>query len=70
MPFFDNFYPFIKENFNKNYDKLLEFANKKNEEIKGEVKNYNTGFYQMNINVDYNKVIKKLNESKDISQIL
>ena len=70
MPFFDNFYPFIKENFNKNYDKLLEFANKKNEEIKGEVKNYKTGFYQMNINVDYNKVIKKLNESTDISQIL
>jgi hypothetical protein len=29
MPFFYNFYPFIKDNFIKNYDKLLEIANKK-----------------------------------------
>jgi hypothetical protein len=70
MPFFEHFYPFIKENFIKNYDALLEFAEKKNLEFNGEVKNYKTGFYSMNINVDYNKVIEKLKESKIISQIL
>ena len=30
MPFFENFYPFVKSNFLKNYYKLLEFAEKKN----------------------------------------
>jgi hypothetical protein len=70
MPFFEPFYHFIKENFNKNYDKLLEFAEKKNLEFNGEVKNYKTGFYSMNINVDYNKVIEKLDYAKNISQIL
>ena len=33
MPFFENFYPFVKENFFKNYDKILEFAEKKNNEM-------------------------------------
>jgi len=70
MPFFDNFYHFIKENFIKNYDKLLEFAEKKNIEFNNEVKNYKTGFYSMNVTIDYNKIIEKLKESKIISQIL
>ena len=70
MPFFDHFYPFIKENFNKNYEKLLEIATKKNIEFKGEVVNYRTGYYSMNINVDYNKVIEKLKESNNISNII
>ena len=69
-PFFDNFYHFIKENFNKNYDKLLEFAENKNALLKSEVKNYKTGFYSMNVTVDYNKVIQKLKETKLIAQIL
>ena len=70
MPFFDHFYPFIKENFNKNYEKLLEIATKKNIEFKGEVVNFRTGYYSMNINVDYNKVIEKLKESNNISNII
>jgi hypothetical protein len=70
MPFFQHFYPFIKDNFNKNYDNLIQFAEKKNSEFNGEVKNFKTGFYGMNINVDYNKVIEKLKESKTILQIL
>lgn len=70
MPFFDNFYPFIKANFYKNYDKLIEFAEKKNIELNTEIKNYKTGFYNMNVNIDYNKVIEKLKETKNISQIL
>ena len=70
MPFFENFYHFIRENFNKNYDKLLEFAEKKNALLKDEAKTYKTSFYSMTVNVDYNKVIQKLKETKQISQIM
>jgi len=70
MPFFENFYPFIKENFNKNFDNFIEFAEKKNIEFKNQTINFKTGFYGMNVNIDYNKVIEKLNETKNISQIL
>ena len=64
MPFFDNFYPFIKENFLKNYDKLIEFAENKNTEFKLSANTLRTGIYSMKISVDYNKVIEKLKESK------
>lgn len=64
LPFFENFYPFIKENFIRNYDKLLEFSDKKNKDFHMEITNFKTGFYSMNINVDYNKVIKRLNNIK------
>jgi len=70
VPFFEDFYHFIKENFIKNYDKLLEFAEKKNIEFNKEAKNYKTGFYCMNVNVDYNKLIEKLQKTKNASQIL
>ena len=69
LPFFDHFYPFIKENFIKNYDKLLEFAEKKNIELNNEAKNFRTNYYSMNINVDYNKIIDKLKSSKNIIEI-
>ena len=70
MPFFDHFYTFIKENFNKNYEKLLEIATKKNIEFKNQVVNFRTSYYSMNINVDYNKVIEKLKEANNISKIM
>jgi ubiquitin-conjugating enzyme E2 Z len=70
MPFFENFYPFIKENFIKNYEKLLEIANKKNEEFKNQVVNFKTGYYSMNVNVDYNKVIQRLKSCKEIVEIM
>lgn len=70
MPFFDNFYPFIKENFKKNVDQLIELAEKKNAEFDNEIVNFKTGFYSMNILVDYQKVIDKLNESKIICEIM
>ena len=66
LPFFDYFYPFVKENFNKNFDNLLEFAEKKNTQFNSEAKSFKTGFYTMNVIVDYNKIIKKLNETKSI----
>jgi ubiquitin-conjugating enzyme E2 Z len=63
LPFFDPFYSFIKENFNKNYEKLLEIANRKNIDLKSQIVNFKTGFYKMNVNVDYNKLIGKITET-------
>lgn len=67
MPFFDNFYPFVKENFIKNYDKLVEFAEKKNCDFKNTVVNFKTSFYSMNVNVDYNKALLRLRSAKGIT---
>lgn len=64
MPFFDYFYLVVKENFMKNYDSLIKFAEKKNIEFNGQAKDFKTSFYGMKINVDYNKVIDKLNYAK------
>ena len=64
LPFFENFYPFIRENFIKNFDKLLEFAEKKNNEFNMKSKTFKTGFYTMNVTVYYNKLIQRLNEIK------
>jgi ubiquitin-conjugating enzyme E2 Z len=70
MPFFENFYPFIKENFIKNYDKLLEFAEKKNIEFEATSKEFRTAFYGMKVNVNYNKVIEKLKDTKSFIEIM
>ena len=69
-PFFENFYPFIKENFIKNYDKLLEIANKKDQEHNGVSLQLRTGFYGMNVNINYKKIIEKIRESKLIAEIM
>ena len=69
MPFFDNFYPFIKENFNKNYDKLLELAQNRLSEKFKENKVLTTGFYNMNVNIDYKYLISKLQQTKLISEL-
>jgi hypothetical protein len=68
MPFFDYFYPFIRENFNKNYDKLIEFAEKK---LATDFKNpttLRTGFYSMYITINYEKVLNRLKEAKEFIQ--
>ena len=70
MSFFENFYPFIKENFHKNYDKVIEFAEKKNIEFELQSKEFRTGFYNLRVNIDYNKVIEKLKLSKQMSEIM
>lgn len=70
QPFFDNFYLFIKENFNKNYDKLLEFAEKKLAVPEVQGKNFRTGFYNLNVNINYDDIILKLNEAKQMSEVL
>jgi ubiquitin-conjugating enzyme E2 Z len=64
LQFFEYFYPFIKENFNKNYKNLLLIAeNKYNNEFK-ESRFVKTGMYTMNVNINYEKVIQKLKEAK------
>jgi ubiquitin-conjugating enzyme E2 Z len=70
MPFFELFYTFAKENFIKNYDALLAFAEKKLLEEYKEAKVLSTGFYNMNINIDYQKVVEKLKETYAMSKIL
>ena len=70
LPFFENFYPYVKEHFNKNYDKLLEFAQKKSEDVNFENKIFITGFYTMRVHVQYSDVILKLHEAKQISEVL
>lgn len=69
-PFFDNFYPYVKENFNRNYDKLLEFAEKKMADVNVENNVFKTGFYNMNVRIQYHDIIVKLNESKHMTQVL
>lgn len=61
LDFFDNFYPYIKEKFLENYDKLLEFA-KNNSQFKP--CNITTSYYQLNVYVNYKYIIDKLNDCK------
>lgn len=70
MPFFENFYPVVKENFIKNYDALMEFCEKQNIEFNAEPKTFNTMFYHMCVHVDYTKLILKLKESKELIAIM
>jgi ubiquitin-protein ligase len=70
MPFFDNFYPFVKENFNKNYDKLLEFAQNCSSEKFSQNKVLSTGFYNMNVTIDYKYIISKLQQTKQVFELL
>ena len=67
LPFFEIFYPIVKENFNKNYDTFIEFANKKLEKYKEPVV-FRTGFYSMNVLVDYSIIIEKLKSTRDLIQ--
>jgi len=62
LPFFENFDSFVKENFKKNYQQMLDFAINNNELLNGKEMNYKTGFYNMNVNVNYEKIITKLKE--------
>jgi hypothetical protein len=70
QPFFENFYPFVKENFNNNYDKLMEFACKKLSEKFNKSMILTTGFYNMNVTIDYQYIIDKLQETKQIVELL
>jgi len=64
LPFFESFYHIIKENFLKNYDELLQISERKNTAFENNEKNFRTGYYNMNININYNIVIERLKEAK------
>lgn len=60
MPFFEDFFIFVKENFIKNIDKLIEFSEKKNVQFNENKEEFKTGFYSMKVSVDYKKMNEKL----------
>jgi ubiquitin-conjugating enzyme E2 Z len=68
LPFFDIFYPFVIENFNKNFDKTIEFVQNKVKEFDNNKKTFMTGFYCMNVEIDYNNLLNKLNITKEKSE--
>jgi ubiquitin-conjugating enzyme E2 Z len=70
LPFFDNFYTFIIENFNKNYNKILEIAQKNlNDKFKQHT-TLTTGFYSLKVLINYEHIISKLKHTKERIQIL
>jgi ubiquitin-conjugating enzyme E2 Z len=76
LPFFDNFYIYIKEIFNKNYEKITEFVENKIKEYDEVKKNKNykifltTGYYSMNVEIDYIYILDKLKENKKIIEFM
>ena len=70
LPFFENFFPYVKENFLKNFDKLLQFAEKKNSEFNREEKLFSTRYYNMRISANYGSIIQQLKETRQIAKIM
>jgi len=64
MPFFENFYDVIKETFVKNYDKLIEIIEKKNNTYNNESKLVKTGFYSMIVDINYHYLLLKIKTLK------
>ena len=70
MNFFNSFYPYVKENFIKNYDKLIKYAEDKANNCFKTQEIITTGYYSMKVCIDYQKVIQKLKESRDFVEIM
>jgi ubiquitin-protein ligase len=76
LPFFDNFYFYVKENFNKNYEQITEFVVnkiKQHDESKKNIsdsKILSTSFYGMNVEIDYKYLLDKLKQTKQIIEIM
>jgi ubiquitin-conjugating enzyme E2 Z len=66
IDFFNIFYPYIKEIFNQNYNNHIEFVKNKLNENNSISKTVGTAIYNMSLNIDYSKIIIKLNQSKQI----
>jgi len=63
LDFFDNFYPFVKDNFIRTVDKLIEFVEQKKALIDPKV--VSTSFYTMNVEINYSKLFEKLMLTKN-----
>jgi ubiquitin-protein ligase len=59
---FRGFYPFMKEHFYKNYDKILSFVESKQNIFE----TYDISIYSMHTIVNYNKLKEKLIETKNV----
>jgi len=71
LKFFDHFYPFIKENFNKNYDKLIEYTKNKCKLFEDNPRfTLTTSYYSLLVEIDYTKILSKLYESKQVLDLL
>ena len=68
LPFFEIFYPFVIENFNKNFDKTIEFVQNKIIQFDNSKKTFITGYYSMSVEIDYNNLLNKLNITKENSE--
>jgi ubiquitin-protein ligase len=61
LPFFDSFYYIVEEAFQKNYDDLIKFIDKKIERNKeNPLYVINGGFYNMRVSIDYVKLKEKI----------
>jgi ubiquitin-conjugating enzyme E2 Z len=65
VEFFENFEPFIKEIFLKNCDKLIAFSKDRFQKFKDPFV-LKTNLYSMNISINYEKLISKLETTKII----
>jgi ubiquitin-protein ligase len=65
VEFFENFFPFIKEHFFKNYDKFIAFSKERHQKFDAPFL-IKTNIYTMNISINYDKLIHKLENSKKI----
>ena len=63
-PFFDKFYDVVKEQFYRNYDKLVAFAQTKKATEFTIPRNVHTTIYNLNVYVDYSYIISKLQNTK------
>jgi ubiquitin-protein ligase len=66
IDFFNLFYSYIKIIFNKNYNDHIEFVQNKLNENNSTSKTIVTNIYGMYVNIDYSKIIIKLNQAKHI----
>jgi len=60
VKFFDKFYSIAVERFLKNYEPLLKFISKKTDKHK----KLKTGFYNMNVDINYHMLLEKLTNCK------
>jgi hypothetical protein len=58
--FFESFYPFVKENFIKNYDKMLVIAKKQAEQPMCLL---TTSLYSISVEVKYKSVVSRLEDT-------
>ena len=64
LPFFENFYPFMVEHFNKNFDKILAFSKEKCLLYEQTETDMISSVYQMRVKLDYKSLVKKLEDFK------